>query len=262
MDNKQHLKSLYSENCLGKFEISKDKEIKCYTKKQVYSLNPKKMCKFIGEYRCENLKDERDCIGDISVDDLSLPINKYRFNNRIKYSEKGYLQCDENTFVVLLKNVLLRRVLIFILCIFLISGAGFILFSPSNVSQDIRDMLNIDPNIIDWSENDPPQEKTADSTKIPGFASMTIPANTTAINLSLGNPAENKCYFITSIILEDGTELFKSELIPPGKGFSTINLSKPLSSGEYNAILKYQTFSLDTQREMNGANLNIKIIVQ
>lgn len=121
-------------------------------------------------------------------------------------------------------------------------------------------MLNLNPNASDLNEVNLPLVTSSDSTIIPGFGSMTIESNRTNVTASLRNPLQNKCYFLITITLENGSEVFKSQLIPPGKRFNSITLSKPLAPGEYKVTLTYQTFDLGNQQELNGADLNLKII--
>lgn len=260
MTSQQHFKYLLSENYKGNFKVN-DKSLKCYTKKQVHSLYAKKDYKILGEYSAKNSLDSKNCIGYVSIDNDCLPIYNYKNYNRIIYSEVGYIQCDTDdiSFVVLLKNRLLIRIAI-LLAIVLIFSSIFFTFSdkaPKNTP------LDIDKNIVDWFPSDNTQTpKPSSGVKLFGFGALTIPANTKDINISLGNYETNPCYFKIIILLEDDTELFRSELIPPGKGFEKITLNKGLSPGKYNAIIKYETYNIDTGESTNSAKLKFTLNVE
>jgi hypothetical protein len=101
-----------------------------------------------------------------------------------------------------------------------------------------------------------------ESISIPGFESMTIPAGKTLVSANLYNPESNACYFEISIILKSTEEeIYKSKLISPGNHLYQIELSKPLQKGTYDAIVHYDTFTLDGQTPLNGANVPFKLIV-
>lgn len=81
--------------------------------------------------------------------------------------------------------------------------------------------------------------------------------------LSVGNPKANNCGFYATLKLEDGTELYKSELLKPGYGLTEIPLSQTLKSGEYTAILYYRCVTLDEeQAPLNSAESEFKLIVK
>lgn len=89
---------------------------------------------------------------------------------------------------------------------------------------------------------------------IPGFTGMTIYENTTEVATHLYNPQDNACYFKIIITLA-GTEevLYESKLIAPGQDLYTIELTRELEAGEYDAIISYTTYAVSDYTEMNGA---------
>jgi len=98
--------------------------------------------------------------------------------------------------------------------------------------------------------------KNTNSITIPGFEALTIKARKTTQSVELYNPERNQCYFEISICLPEGTELFRSGLLAPGKSINTIELSHALEPGIYpDAIIKYSCFALDTLELLNGADV-------
>ena len=98
--------------------------------------------------------------------------------------------------------------------------------------------------------------------RIPGYPSIRIPCDTTEIKTSLLNPEGNPCYFVFELVLSDTDEvLYRSKQVPPGKAINNITLSRPLKKGEYDAVIKISTFSLENGGAMNGANVRTKLIV-
>ena len=171
--------------------------------------------------------------------------------------------------------VISRRTLIIILVIILLLlitvGAAAAMIAAkgrdnSNAAQEPTLNLEIDDNAGDWNGQTLP-DKTPDAPavgiKIPGYPSITLPANQESVNVALLNPEGNPCYFTFELVLkESGESLYKSKLVPPGQAITEITMSRALSAGEYNATIKITTTSLEDGSAMNGANvetvLNVK----
>lgn len=96
------------------------------------------------------------------------------------------------------------------------------------------------------------------SIAIPGYDKITFRAGARTQYVALENPAENDCYFIISILLPDGTELYKSGLIAPGTTIDCLRLTTAPVAGTYeNTILRYSCWNVDADgklSEINGAN--------
>ena len=109
-----------------------------------------------------------------------------------------------------------------------------------------------------------PVEKQKDSIAIPGYESLTLAAGTRKQTLSLQNPPQNTCYFQISLFLEDGTLLWQSELIKPGRSSKPIVLEQTLEAGTYpKAILRYACFEMDKERKpLNGAEIKVTLRVK
>ena len=102
------------------------------------------------------------------------------------------------------------------------------------------------------------------SIEIPGFEGLHLQADQEKQAISLSNPKQNQCYFQITLCLEDGTELWKTELIEPGKASRTIKLNHKLKTGTYpNAVLKYACFKMDEDlTPLNGAETKITLWVK
>lgn len=111
-----------------------------------------------------------------------------------------------------------------------------------------------DPNPVgQQTEETEPVEKLTDSISLPGYGGLNLTAGKTEQNLALPNPAENFCQIRISLILEDGTVIWTSELTPPGEQ-AQIVLNEALEKGDYNATLKYECFQMDENKTpLNGA---------
>lgn len=123
---------------------------------------------------------------------------------------------------------------------------------------------DIDPDAQDWTgqqlEN---AGGEATGIQIPGYPSITLPADTQDVSVALLNPEGNPCYFTFELALKDTNEvLYTSKLVPPGQAIYSITLSRPLAAGEYDAVIRISTTSLEDGSAMNGANVETVLIVQ
>ncbi|MDD3229395.1 MAG: hypothetical protein PHE09_09290 [Oscillospiraceae bacterium] len=97
---------------------------------------------------------------------------------------------------------------------------------------------------------------------IPGYAQLVMKAGDVMQEVELHNPQENPCYFVISIILPDGTEVFRSGMIEPGQKTNVIKLLQPLKAGTYkNAVLRYSCYSIKDKAPMNGADTKFTLEV-
>lgn len=123
---------------------------------------------------------------------------------------------------------------------------------------------DIDADAGEWT-GEKPEDKGGEATgiKIPGYPSITLPADKKDVTVALLNPEGNPCYFTFKLVLKDsGETLYTSKLVPPGKAITNITLSKPLAKGEYNATIQISTASLTDGSAMNGANVETVLIVK
>ena len=116
----------------------------------------------------------------------------------------------------------------------------------------------------DW---DPGIEETSGEpkkgTQIPGYSRAEMNAGDTSLKISIGNPKENKVGMFATLKLDDGTELYKSELLKPGQGLAEVPLNKTLEKGTYDAMVVYQCVALDEKNTpLNAAESGFKLIVK
>lgn len=125
--------------------------------------------------------------------------------------------------------------------------------------------LTTDENAQDWTgEQDVYEgEKNTDTIDIPGYGSITLKADSAEQSVNLYNPEQNTCYFRITLLLSDGTQLWQSGLIEPGKGIYDITLEQTLAAGSYeDAVLKYECFAMDdAQTPLNGSEIKLTLNV-
>lgn len=106
-------------------------------------------------------------------------------------------------------------------------------------------------------------EKNTDTIDIPGYGSITLKADDAEQTVNFYNPEQNTCYFRISLLLSDGTQLWQSGLVEPGKGIYSITLEETLSAGAYeDAVLKYECFAMnEEQTPLNGSEIRLTLNV-
>ncbi|MBE6507111.1 MAG: hypothetical protein E7Z72_04200 [Methanocorpusculum parvum] len=125
--------------------------------------------------------------------------------------------------------------------------------------------LVIDPNAGEYVK-----PERAPGVTIPGFGSMTIPANTKELKgINLYNPIENEgWYYLTfKICLLDKNEevsevLYASQLVPPGQYLQDITISRGLPAGTYDAVMQIQPYRIADKSSTNNADLRMTIIAK
>lgn len=98
--------------------------------------------------------------------------------------------------------------------------------------------------------------------KIPGFDSMTFKAGQRQQAVEFSNAEENACYMVMTILLPDGSEIYRSGMIAPGAEISSIFLDQIPPAGSYpSAVLQYECFDLDGVTQLNGASVKFNLEV-
>lgn len=141
--------------------------------------------------------------------------------------------------------------IIFILVVLLLVAIGIgiwlFLFNGTEIAEPTASAIQITENSI----------------AIPGYEGLTLKADSKNQDVSLKNPETNPCYFVITLYLEDGTVLWKSEMIKAGSASKPIKLNRELSAGSYKAKLKYECFRMDENKTpLNGAETKITLRVK
>jgi len=107
------------------------------------------------------------------------------------------------------------------------------------------------------------QAQKTPSIAIPGFDSLTMKEGQADQKVKLYNPEQNKCYFVLSIYLQDGKEIFHSSKLAPGEELNKIKLAQPLKAGTYKgAKLRYYCYDFEDLQPLNGADINFTLEVK
>lgn len=157
-----------------------------------------------------------------------------------------------------------KKSLIIIIVIAIVAAAiaatGIVYFATHNEKEKTNTSANVVPWDVDIEEEVSAGEE--EQILIPGYVSMLMKANTKEQTVSMGNPADNNCYFVIVLKLSDGTILYESEYLKPGEGLKEITINQELDPGEYVAVIEYQCYTLDNKDPLNGGSSEFQLIVQ
>ena len=160
------------------------------------------------------------------------------------------------------KSVVISALFIFIL--FVIAVVMFQVMKP----EDAKNANGVAGKIVDnWDtgipeQTDEPEESTSGGIQIPGYSKAEMEEGDTQLHLSIGNPKENNCGFYVTVRLENGTVLYKSELLKPGYGLTEIPLEQTLNKGTYDAEVFYECVTLDEDASpLNSAISKFQLVV-
>lgn len=149
-----------------------------------------------------------------------------------------------------------------IACVLLLLS-GFLIFRSCNQNEpNTPSSLPQDSNAVDWNGNQQLPGVSVPSGKIciPGFDSLVFTAGKTNQKVNFYNPALNgDRVFIMTLFIEN-KEYWKSGYCPSNSGYYDIELSEPLTEGEYLGYLKIQVFKPDGT-ELNGAKVEFNLTV-
>lgn len=145
-------------------------------------------------------------------------------------------------------------------------GAGIAVGMNWNSHQDREKSVSaVDSTAEEWTgiKETYTGEKNTDTIDIPGFDTMNLKAGSTGQSVNLFNPEQNNCYFKMSILLSDGTVLWESDLVEPGRAIYEMTMDQALEAGEYqDAVLKYECFAMDPEQSpLNGSEVKLTLNV-
>lgn len=164
-------------------------------------------------------------------------------------------------------NKTAKTILLVLLAVILVGGGVFVGINWNNWfgEEDTPATAQVDKDAEDYTGDRDTYtgKKNTDTIDIPGFDVMNMKAGTKEQSVNLYNPEQNTCYFKMSILLSDGTKLWESKLIEPGKAVYDLTLRESLSAGEYeDCTLKYECFAMDEeQTPLNGSEIKFTLNV-
>lgn len=241
-----------------KLKKNKDKDKK--VNKKIVKIEDKKM-EIVGYAKLNTKKIPDDVFAYLNgVFDQSLYVTKKKHGivrGYVKVSDNEVIGIYKYSFLFLifcLLGVLLGLWLIALITILLITG------------KPINDLLPIDPGVIfDDMGGDAKKEVNqilSDDRGIdfPIYSLKEFVVNDSAPTIKLGNPESNIVMFQYIITDSSGDEIFKTNLINPGRAVAW-NPKEYLDEGTYDLTLETKTYTSKNQTETNGFKTSLKLTI-
>lgn len=169
--------------------------------------------------------------------------------NSMKTTSENRKRSKKTTWIVL--------ILFFAVTVFASAGLAY------HHKQQKEKSVNGSATVVPWDINiEPEKPREAGEIILPGYAKMTMAANQKEQTISMGNPADNHCYFVIVLKLADGTVLFQSDYLNPGEGMEQITMNQELKAGTYQAVIEYKCYSLEDKSPLNGGSSEFELTVQ
>lgn len=200
-------------------------------------------------------------LGDIKCSGCSLPA--YSLDYSVLNRTAGYIQIDDNEFAVIKKSNVLFLILYFFAVISIAVLAAFCLADCSDIPpDDIKNSKSASEEIV------LPYKVTTLQNIDTKNAAFVMPeqqiihfrANQRLQSYTFSNQKINPYYVVIQIIM-NGDVLYESAYIPPGSALQKIELNKTISAGTYDVIIRYFTYSFDSEmKALDSYQSNVKII--
>lgn len=155
--------------------------------------------------------------------------------------------------------------IIIILLILALAVGGLIIYNNHFAGKPADSDGVVGKVVTDWDDGieNTPSSSEGGGVQIPGYKAATMNYGDKSLQISIGNPKENKCGFYATVKLEDGTVLYKSDFLAPGSGLTNIPISVSLEKGEHKAMVLYQCVTLDDKHTpLNAAESAFTLIVK
>lgn len=155
-------------------------------------------------------------------------------------------------------------VLLIVVAVVAVAATCAVFFLLSGDDSPSGGGLIIDSGAGDYVK---PTQTTAStpSVSIPGWGSITIPANQQTVSVDFFNPEDNEgLYYLTFklILLDTGEVLYESNAVPPGKHIQSITLTRALPAGSYAAVIHVQPYRMSDETPTNNADMETTLIVR
>ena len=157
--------------------------------------------------------------------------------------------------------------IILLVLILAVVAAALLIFQPwaGDEEKPSGGGLIIDPNAGDYVKPTQTQPTIIPSVAVPGWSSITIPANQQTVSVDFYNPEKNEgLYYLTfKLSLADtGEVLYESNAVPPGKHIQSITLNRALPAGNYAAVVHVQPYRMSDETPTNNADVKITLVVK
>lgn len=225
------------------------RELSCFSRKRFEELQ-KQGAVLAGAIHGGNRAE----LGQVVLDTETISYHDLDYS-RMFWKPAGYLQCEDETYLVVLKRSL-RPLLWLLLMVSLVALLiGF--FVNINRGPDLE------PGLEKFkAANGLPDGYGENSFIIPAYNQIYMPAGGEEASVALWNPEKNRVYFKFVILLDtDGSTIFESKLVPPGMALRKIHFTRSFEKGSYPITIRVRTYDVEEyEQELNNGEIKTSLI--
>lgn len=196
----------------------------------------------------------RHTLGSISVGEQAVYYQDLEYN-RYLYKPAGYIQCEDATYLVVLKRS--WRLLVWSLLLLVLICGSLLYFFNRDTGPDLE------PGLQQFqAANGLPDDYGKTSFIIPAYNKINMQADTDQAVAALWNPEKNQVYFKFIIELQsDHSVIYESRLVPPGMAIKNITFSRSFAKGEYPITIRVKTYDVkDYKQELNSGEVQTVLV--
>ncbi len=135
--------------------------------------------------------------------------------------------------------------------------------SPYLIKDKTEDIQKQEENNVSVYDSKFESEKE-EIMSVYGIQEIKVKEGETEAEIRYINPEQNtdKYYIRISITLDDGENVYSSDLIPPGTGITNIKFTRSFDKGNYHALFHVQGYRMSDLSISKGTDLDIRIVVE
>lgn len=196
----------------------------------------------------------KQTLGTVSIDGVETDYQDLEYNRHL-YKPAGYIRCDDDTYLVVLKRSWLM--LLWLLLVLLLVCGSLFYFLNRESGPDLE------PGLQQFqAAKGLPDDYGKTSFIIPAYNKINMQADTDQAAAALWNPEKNQVYFKFIIELRsDHSIIYESRLVPPGMAIRSITFDRRFAKGEYPITIRVKTYDVaDYKQELNSGEVQTVLV--
>lgn len=196
----------------------------------------------------------KQTLGTVSIDGMEMDYQDLEYNRHL-YKPAGYIQCEDGTYLVVLKRSWIM--LLWLLLLLLLVCGSLFYFLNRESGPDLE------PGLQQFqAAKGLPDDYGKTSFIIPAYNKINMRADTDQAGAALWNPEKNQVYFKFIIELQsDHSIIYESRLVPPSMAIRSITFDRSFAKGEYPITIRVKTYDVaDYRQELNSGEVQTVLV--
>lgn len=193
-------------------------------------------------------------IGTLSIWGQDVDYQDLEYNRHL-YKPCGYIQCEDDTYLVVVKRN--WYMLLWLLLVILLISGGLFYYLNRDSGPDLEPGLQKFQAVSGL-----PDDYGKTSFIIPAYNQIHMKAGESTAHTALWNPEKNQVYFKFSIELrESGAVIYESRLVPPAMAIQNVQFERSFAKGEYPITIRVRTYDAkDYKQELNSGEVQTELL--